>query len=119
MTVRKGGLSEMYGQYLALLRYAEVFSWCPSLQIVLFPITISKMFPKEIAESLIDLIKKGIFGCGVLTCNDVFATYEELKAKGVEFVVPPTVAKTADGNFNSAFVVDPDGILVQLDELVP
>lgn len=44
--------------------------------------------------------------------------YEELKAKGIEFVVPPSVTKTADGNFNSAFVVDPDGILVQLDELV-
>jgi catechol 2,3-dioxygenase-like lactoylglutathione lyase family enzyme len=44
--------------------------------------------------------------------------YEELKAKGIEFVVPPTVTKTPDGNFNSAFVRDPDGILVQLDELV-
>jgi catechol 2,3-dioxygenase-like lactoylglutathione lyase family enzyme len=44
--------------------------------------------------------------------------YEELKAKGVEFIVAPTVTKTADGNFNSAFVRDPDGILVQLDELV-
>jgi len=41
-----------------------------------------------------------------------------LKAKGIEFVVAPTVTKTADGNFNSAFVRDPDGILVQLDELV-
>ena len=44
--------------------------------------------------------------------------YEELKAKGADFVVPPTVTKTTDGNFNSAFLRDPDGILVQLDELV-
>lgn len=44
--------------------------------------------------------------------------YEELKARGAEFIVPPTVTKTADGNFNSAFLRDPDGILVQLDELV-
>jgi hypothetical protein len=28
------------------------------------------------------------------------------------------VTKTADGNFNSAFIADPDGILVQLDERV-
>lgn len=62
----------------------------PDLQLVLFPVTVSKMFPKEVAENLIDLIKKGIFGCGVLTCTDIFATYEELKAKGVEFIKPPT-----------------------------
>ena len=59
------------------------------LQLVLFPVKVSKMFPKEVAEALISLIKKGIFGCGVLTCNDIYATYEELKAKGVEFIKPP------------------------------
>ncbi|HOY14199.1 MAG TPA: VOC family protein [Saprospiraceae bacterium] len=62
----------------------------PDLQLVLFPVTVSKMFPKEVAESLIELIKKGIFGCGVLTCNDIFATYEELRSKGVVFIKPPT-----------------------------
>ena len=44
--------------------------------------------------------------------------YAELKAKGADFVVAPTVTKTTDGNFNSTFLRDPDGILVQLDELV-
>ena len=44
--------------------------------------------------------------------------YEELKAKGVDFVVEPTVTKVADGAFHSAFFADPDGILLQLDELV-
>ena len=53
-------------------------------------VTVSKMFPKVVAENLIDLIKKGIFGRGVLTCKDIFATYEELKNKGVEFIKPPT-----------------------------
>lgn len=62
----------------------------PDLQIVLFPVKVSKMFPQETADALIGLIKQGIFGCGVLTCHDVFATYEELKAKGVEFIKPPT-----------------------------
>lgn len=62
----------------------------PDLQLVLFPVKVSKMFPKETAETLISLIKQGIFGCGVLTCNDIFATYEELVAKGVEFIKPPT-----------------------------
>ncbi|WP_126248235.1 VOC family protein [Chitinophaga rhizosphaerae] len=62
----------------------------PDLQIVLFPVKVSKMFPKETAETLISLIKQGVFGCGVLTCSDIYATYEELKAKGVEFIKPPT-----------------------------
>lgn len=62
----------------------------PDLQLVLFPVKVSKMFPKETAESLIALIRQGVFGCGVLTCNDIYATYEELKAKGVTFIKPPT-----------------------------
>lgn len=62
----------------------------PDLQLVLFPVTVSKMFPKETTDALINLIKKGVFGCGVLTCNDIYATYEELLAKGVEFIKPPT-----------------------------
>ena len=62
----------------------------PDLQLVLFPVKVSKMFPKNVADSLIRLIKAGVFGCGVLTCHDIFATYEELKAKGVEFIKAPT-----------------------------
>lgn len=81
----------------------------PDLQLVLFPVKVSKMFPKETAETLITLIRKGVFGCGVLTCNDIFATYEELKAKGVEFIKPPTkefygteaMFKDDSGNFFS------------------
>lgn len=62
----------------------------PDLQIVLFPVVVSKMFPQKTADTLIELIRQGIFGCGVLTCTDIFATYEELKAKGVEFIKAPT-----------------------------
>ena len=32
-----------------------------------------------------ELVKKGTFGFGVFECNDLLATYEELKAKGVTF----------------------------------
>jgi catechol 2,3-dioxygenase-like lactoylglutathione lyase family enzyme len=61
----------------------------PDIEIVLFPITVGKMFPKETANTIIKMIKKGTFGCGVFECNDVYATYEELKAKGVEFMKAP------------------------------
>lgn len=61
----------------------------PEIEIVLFPITVGKMFPKETADTMSELIKKGTFGCGVFECNDIYATYEELKAKGVEFMKAP------------------------------
>lgn len=81
----------------------------PDLQLVLFPVTVSKMFPQEVADSLISLIRRGTFGCGVLTCNDIFATYEELKTKGVEFIKASTkefygteaLFKDDSGNFFS------------------
>jgi catechol 2,3-dioxygenase-like lactoylglutathione lyase family enzyme len=61
----------------------------PDIEIVLFPITVGKMFPKETANTIIEMIKKGTFGCGVFECNDIYATYEELKTKGVEFMKAP------------------------------
>jgi catechol 2,3-dioxygenase-like lactoylglutathione lyase family enzyme len=46
--------------------------------------------------------------------------YEDLKSKGVTFVAPPHIlAKTKAGTIRSAFAQDPDGILIQLDEMVP
>ena len=36
------------------------------------------------------LVAEGTFGFGVFECNDLLATYEELKAKGVEFKKAPT-----------------------------
>jgi catechol 2,3-dioxygenase-like lactoylglutathione lyase family enzyme len=60
----------------------------PGFEINLTPIT-EELFSKETAETLRELVKKGTFGVGIFTCNDIFATYEELKAKGVEFTKPP------------------------------
>jgi len=62
----------------------------PELEITLFLILEGAMFNKETAKTMTELIKKGTFGCGVFTCNDIYATYEELKAKGVEFTKAPT-----------------------------
>jgi catechol 2,3-dioxygenase-like lactoylglutathione lyase family enzyme len=61
----------------------------PDLEISLMPITDGMMFTKETAEQMRNLVKKGTFGFGVFECNDIYATYEELKKKGVEFTKAP------------------------------
>ena len=62
----------------------------PDLEISLMPITEGMMFTKETAEQLRGLVKKGTFGFGVFECKDIYATYEEMKTKGVVFKKPPT-----------------------------
>jgi catechol 2,3-dioxygenase-like lactoylglutathione lyase family enzyme len=61
----------------------------PDLEIVLMPIAEGMMFTKETAEQMRNLVKNGTFGFGVFECNDIYATYEELKKKGLEFAKPP------------------------------
>jgi catechol 2,3-dioxygenase-like lactoylglutathione lyase family enzyme len=62
----------------------------PELEITLFPVMAGNMFDTETAQTMTDLIKKGTFGAAVFTCQDLMATYEELKGKGVEFKKAPT-----------------------------
>ncbi len=61
----------------------------PELEITLMAITDGMMFTKETAEQMRNLVKAGTFGFGVFECKDIYATYEELKAKGVEFKKAP------------------------------
>jgi len=62
----------------------------PELEITLFPVAPGRKFNEETVKSMTELIRKGTFGPGVFTCKDIYATYEELKAKGVEFMKPPS-----------------------------
>ena len=62
----------------------------PDLEITLMAIDEGMMFTKESGKQMRDLVSKGTFGFGVFECNDLIATYEELKAKGVAFKKPPT-----------------------------
>jgi catechol 2,3-dioxygenase-like lactoylglutathione lyase family enzyme len=62
----------------------------PELEITLFLVAEGDMFSLETVKTMTDLIKKGTFGAAVFTCNDLLATYEELKAKGVVFKKTPT-----------------------------
>lgn len=61
----------------------------PELEISLMSISEGMMFTKESASTMKELVKKGTFGFGVFECKDIYATYEELKAKGIEFSKPP------------------------------
>jgi len=61
----------------------------PDLEINLTPVTEGMWYSKEAADALRELVKKGTFGCGVFTCDDIYATYEEMKARGVEFTKAP------------------------------
>ena len=62
----------------------------PELQIVLMQIADGPMWSKETVEKLKTLVKQGTFGLGVFETPDCKTTYETLKAKGVEFMQPPT-----------------------------
>jgi catechol 2,3-dioxygenase-like lactoylglutathione lyase family enzyme len=62
----------------------------PDVEISLMSITPGMLFDDASAAAMRDMVSKGTFGFGVFECNDLRATYEELKAKGVEFTKPPT-----------------------------
>src|SRR5258708_889120 len=61
----------------------------PDLEITLMSIDEGMMFDKDSAGQMKELVRKGTFGFGVFQCNDLLATYEELKAKGVVFTKAP------------------------------
>jgi catechol 2,3-dioxygenase-like lactoylglutathione lyase family enzyme len=61
----------------------------PDLEIALMPTTPGPMFDQETSDALRALIRKGAIGSGVLETADCRKTYEELKARGVEFSQAP------------------------------
>jgi predicted enzyme related to lactoylglutathione lyase len=62
----------------------------PDLEIILMAVKESPMFPADKVALLRSLIESGSMGIGVMEVDDCRKTYEELKAKGVEFMSPPT-----------------------------
>jgi catechol 2,3-dioxygenase-like lactoylglutathione lyase family enzyme len=61
----------------------------PDVEIVLSPVN-NSMYSAEKVALLSGMIKEGTFGVAVFTCDDIYATYEEMKAKGVVFTKTPT-----------------------------
>jgi catechol 2,3-dioxygenase-like lactoylglutathione lyase family enzyme len=61
----------------------------PKLEIILMGLKESPMFPAERVAQLRKLVQSGAICGGVLQVDDCRKTYEELKAKGVEFLSAP------------------------------
>jgi hypothetical protein len=60
----------------------------PDLEIILMPVSQYAKNAEDLAV-LTELVRKGTFGAGVFETLDCRKTYEELKAKGVEFKGEP------------------------------
>ena len=62
----------------------------PDLEIILIEPKPSPMFDEAAAANVRNLLDREMLGAGAFETDDCKKTYEELKAKGVEFVSPPT-----------------------------
>lgn len=62
----------------------------PDLELVLMPIAPSPMMSQADCDTVRDLVTRGVLGAGVFATADCRKTYEELAARGVEFLSPPS-----------------------------
>ena len=77
-------------------KMGEDFRWVtvtppgqPDLELTLMKVAPGMAWDEETAAAVKKLVEAGKFGAGVFGTPDIHKTYEELKAKGVEFVQPP------------------------------
>jgi len=63
----------------------------PGFEIILAEPKAGMLLDEESAAQLRSLIDKGMLGGGVFDADDIYKTYEDLKARGVEFKGPPSV----------------------------
>ncbi|HKN81835.1 MAG TPA: VOC family protein [Pyrinomonadaceae bacterium] len=61
----------------------------PDFEIILLEPKPGMMMDEEAANQLRAIMAKGILGAGVFVADDCHKTYEELKAKGVQFLSEP------------------------------
>src|SRR3954453_11623873 len=58
----------------------------PGMEIVLMKVAEGPMCDAATAKTLAELVRKGTFGIGVFDTDDCRATYQQLTARGVEFM---------------------------------
>jgi uncharacterized glyoxalase superfamily protein PhnB len=85
----------------------------PDVSIVLMPVAGPPVMDMDTADQLRDLMSKGFAGTIFLTTEDVQASYEELRDRGVEFVdLPEERPYGIDSSFR-----DPSGNHVRLTQV--
>jgi catechol 2,3-dioxygenase-like lactoylglutathione lyase family enzyme len=62
--------------------------------------------------------RQGLTRFSVLT-DDTQQVYDELSAEGVEFLTKPESVLTPEGGWKVCLVQDPDGVVVQVTQLLP
>jgi len=62
----------------------------PDFEIVLMEPKPGMLMDEETSNTVRSLLAKGVLGAGVFNTDDCRATYEDLKAKGVQFSSEPT-----------------------------
>ena len=61
----------------------------PDLEITLMLVASGMMWDDQTTDSVRELVKAGKMGAGVFATSDIYKTYEDLKAKGVDFIKEP------------------------------
>jgi catechol 2,3-dioxygenase-like lactoylglutathione lyase family enzyme len=61
----------------------------PDMELILYEPRAMGMMDEATAKQIRGLLEKGVLGGGVFDTDNCQKTYEELKAKGVEFIQPP------------------------------
>jgi predicted enzyme related to lactoylglutathione lyase len=85
----------------------------PDFAVVLMAIPGAPVFDAETSEQVHELMGKGAAGAIFLTTEDCQASYEELKARGVEFTEPPEERPYGiDAGFR-----DPSGNAIRLTQV--
>ena len=62
----------------------------PDLELILMTLAPSPMMDEATCATMRELVSKGAMGTGVFTTADCQKTYDELRARGVEFLQPPS-----------------------------
>lgn len=87
----------------------------PDVSIVLMAVPGPPMMDEATRTQVLDLMGKGFAGTVFLTTDDVQASFEELSARGLEFIDPPTpMLYGIDTSFR-----DPSGNNFRLTQLHP
>lgn len=87
----------------------------PDVSIVLMAVPGPPMMDEATRQQVLDLMGKGFAGTVFLTTDDVHASYDELRGRGVQFIDPPTpMLYGIDSSFR-----DPSGNNFRLSQLDP